>query len=98
MRYYLMTVLLTAGIQSSDAIAHPGGLAADGCHNDRRNGGRHCHRAATQPAQPIQNAYGGDVFYPNCSAARAAGRAPILAGQPGYGGHLDRDGDGRACE
>ena len=27
------------------ASAHPGGLAADGCHNDRKNGGRHCHRA-----------------------------------------------------
>ena len=22
------------------AAAHPGGLAADGCHNDRKNGGR----------------------------------------------------------
>ena len=39
-----------------------------------------------------------DVYYKNCSAARAAGAAPVLAGQPGYGKHLDRDGDGIGCE
>ena len=36
--------------------------------------------------------------YDNCSAARAAGAAPVLAGDPGYGRHLDRDGDGVGCE
>lgn len=36
--------------------------------------------------------------YPNCRAARAAGAAPLHAGQPGYGPHLDRDGDGIGCE
>lgn len=34
----------------------------------------------------------------NCSEARAAGAAPVRAGQPGYGRHLDRDGDGVGCE
>jgi hypothetical protein len=41
---------------------------------------------------------GGSVYYENCDAARAAGAAPIHAGDPGYGSHLDRDGDGVACE
>lgn len=36
--------------------------------------------------------------YPSCSAARAADAAPIRAGEPGYGPHLDRDRDGVACE
>lgn len=36
--------------------------------------------------------------YPNCDAARAAGVAPLYAGEPGYGPHLDRDNDGVACE
>ena len=27
------------------ALAHSGGLAADGCHNDRSTGTRHCHRS-----------------------------------------------------
>ena len=28
--------------------AHPGGLAADGCHNDRARGTCHCHRAGAE--------------------------------------------------
>ena len=36
--------------------------------------------------------------YQNCSAARAAGAAPIYAGEPGYSSKLDGDGDGVACE
>jgi hypothetical protein len=38
------------------------------------------------------------VYYDNCTAARAAGAAPVRVGQPGYGTHLDRDGDGIGCE
>lgn len=38
------------------------------------------------------------VYYPNCSFARAAGAAPIQAGQPGYRPALDADNDGIACE
>jgi hypothetical protein len=38
------------------------------------------------------------VYYENCDAARAAGAAPVFRGDPGYGGHLDRDGDGVGCE
>lgn len=40
--------------------------------------------------------YGG--AFANCSAARAAGADPVYAGDPGYGRHLDRDGDGVGCE
>ncbi|RSX53346.1 deoxyribonuclease [Bifidobacterium dolichotidis] len=39
-----------------------------------------------------------EVYYKNCAAVRAAGKAPLYRGQPGYGPHLDRDGDGIACE
>ncbi|WP_161950774.1 excalibur calcium-binding domain-containing protein, partial [Streptococcus suis] len=35
---------------------------------------------------------------PNCKAVRQAGAAPIYRGEPGYGSHLDRDGDGVGCE
>ena len=38
------------------------------------------------------------AYYANCAAVRAAGAAPIRAGQPGYSRKLDRDGDGVACE
>jgi hypothetical protein len=40
----------------------------------------------------------GSVYYPNCTAARAAGAAPIQIGEAGYRRKLDRDGDGVACE
>lgn len=38
------------------------------------------------------------VYYPGCNAVRAAGKAPLLAGQPGYRSEMDGDGDGVACE
>ena len=41
---------------------------------------------------------GGDVYFANCTAARAAGAAPIYLGQPGYRSALDGDKDGVACE
>lgn len=81
------------------AFAHPGGLAADGCHTDRGAGVRHCHRGPSAgPAPAPTRGGGGEVYYPNCAAARAAGAAPVRVGQPGYGRHLDRDGDGVGCE
>lgn len=38
------------------------------------------------------------AYYPNCTAARAAGAAPLYRGQPGYTSGMDRDNDGVACE
>ena len=38
------------------------------------------------------------VYYENCTEAREAGVTPIREGEPGYAPHLDRDGDGIACE
>jgi len=55
--------------------------------------------AATAPNPPaIAPRPERGVFYRNCAEARAAGAAPIYAGQPGYRPGLDRDGDGVACE
>jgi hypothetical protein len=52
---------------------------------------------APAPA-PKQSTQSTSSYYKNCTAARAAGAAPVYAGQPGYGKHLDRDGDGVGCE
>lgn len=38
------------------------------------------------------------VHYSGCNAVRAAGKAPLHAGQPGYRSEMDGDGDGIACE
>jgi hypothetical protein len=43
-------------------------------------------------------AAGADVYYKNCTAARNAGDTPLYVGDQGYAEHLDRDGDGVACE
>lgn len=51
-------------------------------------------RTAKKPAPKSPS----KVYYKNCAAVRAAGKAPLYRGQPGYAKHLDRDGDGIACE
>ena len=43
--YSTCLILLFPLIYTQIGYAHGGGLAADGCHNDRKNGGRHCHRS-----------------------------------------------------
>jgi hypothetical protein len=39
-----------------------------------------------------------DIIYTSCTQVKAAGKAPIHRGDPGYSTNLDRDGDGVACE
>jgi hypothetical protein len=50
------------------------------------------------PSLPRTSAPAAPVYYANCAAVRAAGKAPLYRGQPGYRAGLDRDGDGVACE
>jgi hypothetical protein len=38
------------------------------------------------------------VYYPGCNAVRAAGKAPLYSGDPGYREGMDGDRDGIACE
>lgn len=104
--------LMAAWIPVCAAWAHGGGLDRHGCHHDRKRGGYHCHRGpGLATATPPNHGTGArnnltDRVIPqrstgafrNCSAARAAGAAPVRRGEPGYGPHLDRDGDGVGCE
>jgi len=62
--------------------------------------------AAATPPRPVlrasarprsQDATSG-WSYRSCREARAAGAAPLYRGRPGYGAHMDGDGDGIACE
>jgi hypothetical protein len=88
-------------VATGPTMAHPGGLNAEGCHNNRKTGDYHCHRSSAAPVRltssPSPQARPSGA-YPNCAAARAAGAAPVRRGQPGYGKHLDRDDDGVGCE
>lgn len=54
---------------------------------------------STQTAKPKRTtAPPADVYYANCAEVRAAGKAPLYTGDPGYASHLDRDHDGVAFE
>ena len=87
---------MSVTIMIAAMMLHPGGLAADGCHYNRRTGVRHCHRASS--GGPARNGRMANGAYVNCTAARNAGAAPVYRGDPGYGSHLDRDNDGVGCE
>lgn len=90
-------------MQGNLAFPHSGGLNRDGCHNNRRTGDYHCHRgnvprsSQQQQSQALPGLRKVGEFR-NCAEARDAGGAPVYRGQPGYGPHLDRDGDGVGCE
>ena len=112
MRDYSISIVLGAvastlvGVATC-ADAHGGGLNAQGCHNDRKGGtGYHCHGSVSGRVSSVDRSTplrlsappsGGGAFR-NCTAARAAGAAPVRSGDAGYGRHLDRDGDGVGCE
>lgn len=101
-------------IVSSHTSVYEGGDASAGYMADlrARDSGRACggsettsSRPAPPPAPaprttsaPTADAPSGGAYYRNCDAAEAAGAAPMLRGQPGYRGPLDRDDDGIACE
>lgn len=60
------------------ATSHPGGLNAEGCHNNRRTGDYHCHRGGSRPAREVSARSGG--AFRNCAAA---GAGPVCAVGPG---------------
>lgn len=62
------------------------------------NGSRSDNAGSRRGSSSSTPSYESGSAYANCSAARAAGRSNIRRGEPGYGPHLDRDGDGLACE
>jgi micrococcal nuclease len=54
-----------------------------------------------KPEPKVETGSGGsnsNVYYKNCTAAKAAGAYNIKRGEPGYSSNLDRDNDGIACE
>lgn len=55
-------------------------------------------RIAQPDVSKADSSSGGSVTYKTCAEVKAAGKAPLRKGDPGYSAKLDRDGDGVACD
>jgi hypothetical protein len=82
--------LLARPIALSDPLPMPSGSSGTG------SSGIDSGSAAVGSAGLNQTGSVGGVFA-NCDAARAAGRAPLFRGEPGYSPALDPDNSGMAC-
>lgn len=89
--WYLGIVLALS--YSGLAIGHGGGLDANGCHNNRKTGDYHCHRAPQQPQnipQPQPLADVGQSIKPvqydnTCYTGPRGGRYRMVNGNKRYG-------------
>ena len=80
----LVVIAIMAFSVPEFAYAHPGRTASDGCHNDRKAGTWHCHGSnSSRPTPKASYLSDGSVYYPNCTAARKAGKSNIRRGQAG---------------
>jgi hypothetical protein len=55
-------------------------------------------RAELQTPTPTPSEIVSAVNFHNCAQVRAAGKAPLHRGDPGYSRKLDKNGDGIACD
>lgn len=49
MKYLILSAVCLC-VFASDAFAHGGGLNSEGCHNNRKTGGYHCHGSGSAPS------------------------------------------------
>lgn len=90
----LMSLLLAISPAPSVAVQATDNPFAEGARPKRAMR----RRSAPKRIARKSSGGGGSVYYANCSAARAAGAAPVMRGDPGYAPKLDRDNDGVGCE
>jgi hypothetical protein len=69
-----------AGISILPAAAHPGGLNAEGCHNNRKTGEYHCHRGKANAPLKFKGAAKKDAC--GVQAGKCSGCG--CKGGPGY--------------
>jgi hypothetical protein len=96
---YLLGLMLAIGISAvPGALAHGGGLNAEGCHNNRRTGDYHCHGAPAQrglsalplqksPAESTQRRASTRSDTPVCHTGPRGGTYTLTSsGRKNYGG------------
>ena len=52
-RLATLVALACLTVAANQASAHGGGLNSEGCHNNRKTGDYHCHRAPALPRVPV---------------------------------------------
>ena len=102
MRMFVVLLLIVAATAPAEAPSPAYGSHEErtGCHTLPRSGIYHCHgdgRASRSRFKPVGLLATRIGAFRSCSEARAAGADPVRKGDPGYGRHLDPDGDGVAC-
>lgn len=69
-----IVMVLLAFVPVTPAAAHPGGLNGEGCHNNRKTGGYHCHGGPGAAGSPRANI---------SSSWKAASRSTVaISGSP----------------
>ena len=91
----LLSVLLATAPMLASTVQATDNPFGQGAQTRRTTARRSSTR---HPSDRSTSTSGGSVYFANCSAARAAGAAPVMRGQPGYSRKLDRDNDGVGCE
>ena len=107
MRWVLFPVAVLASVPAAaQSVIQPAEASRDAGPNAQvaqRPPGPNA-RAAQRPAGPNiaivreSERRSGEVFHPSCSALGAVREGPVRRGEPGYGRHLDPDGDGVTCD
>lgn len=87
------------GIWSLDEYVSPKGFNSDqSSSNSSKSNSSTGNSKSSNSSNKSSHTSSDSVYYKNCTEARNAGVTPIYKGNPGYGKHLDGDGDGVACE
>ena len=99
--------IIVVAASATLVFAHGGGLNADGCHNERRTGGYHCHRPQTRTRpvptpRPTPRPRAAAGTYLQCEAVPTRHLRPDTQGRVAVLRHLvptqpDNDRDGFAC-
>ncbi|MQY24020.1 excalibur calcium-binding domain-containing protein [Nocardia macrotermitis] len=97
----MIPVVAAAGllglVAPAAALAAPGSGAGTGGSSAGGSGFTVNNQGTISPSQNTSDDQNTLVWYPNCAAVRAAGKAPLYPSQPGYSTALDPKGTGVAC-
>ena len=101
MSYFVVRLVIVILISPVFAYAHGGRTNAEGCHNDKKNGGYHCHGSglaeAESPVSALKSSNAACGSKNLCKEMDSCDEAKHYLNDCGLS-RLDRDNDGTPCE